>query len=196
MRQAWAHSPRLAERPPSASLGHLPDFLERTFARQHHQVAAQFPGKFHPGRARDGHLRRSMDGKIRRQPPDQTANANVLDDGGIDARRNQRSQITLRIGHLIGEDQRVERHITLDAAPVQKLHQLRQFSLAEIIGPHPRIEPFQAEVNGVRAVFDRGFGALPIARRGEQFRAGRRRTKVVRGFRSWLGYGVAGHLRS
>ena len=41
----------------------------------------------------------------------------------------------------------------------------------EIIRPHSRIEAIQAEVNGIRAILDRRPGALPIARRREQFRA-------------------------
>ena len=55
------------------------NFFERTFAREHDEVAAEFAGEVDAGRAGDRHLRRRMNRKIRRQPADQAADADVLD---------------------------------------------------------------------------------------------------------------------
>ena len=69
------------------------------------------------------------------------------------------------------EHQRVERDVAAHAAPVQELHQRRQIRLGEIVGAHPGVELVEAEINRVRAVFDRGAGAIPIAGGREDLRA-------------------------
>jgi hypothetical protein len=53
---------------------------------------------------------------------------------------------------------------------VEENHQLRQIGFSEIVGAHACIETLEAEVDRVGAIFDSGFGAFPIAGRGEQFR--------------------------
>ena len=98
------------------------------------------------------------------------------------------AQKLLRLGHFIGEDQRIEGDITLDAAAVEELHQLGQIGFGEILGAHPGVETLQAEIDGIGAIFDRGLDALPIARRGQQFRARQRGGKFVRGFLFLFGW--------
>ena len=111
-----------------------------------------------------------MDRKIRRKPADQPADADVLDDRGIHSGGDDRAQVLLRLGHFVFENQRVERHVALHAAAVEELHQLRQVGFGEVVRAHPGIELLQAEINGVRAVLDGGFGTFPVAGRREQFR--------------------------
>ncbi len=152
---------------------HLADFLDGTFARQHSEVAAEVTGEFHARRARDGHLRGGMDRKIRRELPDEAADAHVLHDGRVHAGGDDGAQIIFRIGQFVLKNQRIERDVTFDAAPVQKSHELRQVGLGEIVRPHPRVEFIQAEVDGIRAIFNGGLGAFPIAGGREQFRQAR-----------------------
>ena len=79
------------------------------------------------------------------------------------------AEILFRLGHFVGENERVEGDVALDAAAMEEFHQLGQIGLGEIMGAHAGVEAFEAEVDGVRAVFDGGLGAIPIARRREQF---------------------------
>ena len=115
-----------------------------------------------------------MDRKIGREPPDEPANPHVLHDGGVHAGGDDRAQIIFRINQFVLKNQRVERDVTLDSATVQKLHELRQIGRGEIVRPHPRVKFFEAEVNRIRAVFDGGPGALPVAGRRKQFGQTRR----------------------
>ena len=98
-------------------------------------------------------------------------------------------------GDLVGEDERVKRHIPLHPAPVQEFHQLWQVAFGEIVGAQPGVETFQPEIDRIRAVFHRGFGAVPIARRGEQFRARRRGAKFAGALILLFDCGAACHLR-
>ena len=98
------------------------DLLERTFTRQDHEVAPEFPSKLHPSRAADSHLGGSVDREIRRKAPDEPANADILNNRGIHPGRNDGAQIVLRIGQLVRENQRVKSDIAPHSANVQKLH--------------------------------------------------------------------------
>ena len=144
------------------------DLLDRTFPGEDHEVAAQFAGKLHPSRAGDGHLGRDVDREIGRVLAYQPAHADILHDRGVHPGRNHRPHILLGVGHLVLEDQDVERDIALHAAPVEELHQPGQIRLGEVVGPHAGIELLQPEVDRVRAVLDRRPRAFPIPRRRQQ----------------------------
>ena len=109
-----------------------------------------------------------MNREIRRELPNQPARPHILDDCGIHARGNHRARVLLRLGHLVLEDEDVERDVPLHPAPMQELHQLRQIGFGEVIGPHPCVELLQPKVDRVRSVLDRRPGALPVARRRQQ----------------------------
>ncbi len=98
------------------------------------------------------------------------ANAHVLHNRRVHAGGDDGAQIIFRVGQFVFKNERVESDVALHAAPVQKFHQLRQIGLGEIVRAHPRVEFFEAEINRVRAVFDGGLGAFPIAGGREQFR--------------------------
>ena len=90
----------------------------------------------------------------------------------------------------------LKRDVTFHAAPMQKLHQLRQIRFGEIVRAHPRIEFFQAKINRVRAVLDRGFGAFPIARGREEFWECEFRFRDSIGWRAdWIWFPHLGRLR-
>ena len=111
-----------------------------------------------------------MDRKIRRQMPNQPHQPHILHDRRIHPRRNHRLQVALRLRQLIGENQRVDRHIALHPAPMQPGHQLRQIRFREVFGPHSRIEAIEAEINRIGPVFHRRLRTVPIARRSQQLR--------------------------
>ena len=163
------------------------DLFNRTFSREHDEIAAEFAGKFHADRARDGHLGRGVDRKIRRKFSDEPANTHILHNRRVHAGGDDGAQIVFRIGQFILKNENVEGDVAFHTAPVKKFHQLRQISLGEIIRTHPGVEFFEAEINRVRAVFDGGLGAFPIAGGREQFGRAPRlccAVFIIRGF-SW-----------
>jgi hypothetical protein len=91
------------------------------------------------------------------------ANAGVLNHDRVHAGGNHRPQILFGLGHLVLEHERVEGDVAAHAAPVQELHQLWQIGFGKVVRAHPGVEPLETEINGVRAVLDRGFGTLPVA---------------------------------
>ena len=171
------------------------NFLDGTFPRQHDEVAAEFTGEFNAAGAGNGHLRRGVYRKIRREPADEPANAHVLHNHRVHAGGHHRAQIFFRVSQFVFKDQRVQRHVAAHAAPVQKFHQLRQIRLRKIVRPHPGVEFFEAEINRVRAIFDCCAGAVPIAGGRQQFRQKRRAggfLSVPNGIPCWC----HGHLRN
>ena len=117
-----------------------------------------------------------MDLELGRDRPDQAGQAEVLHDDGIDAGRRDLPHRRFQVGQLGGEDQRIERHISLDAPSMEEGHDLGQVGDVEVVGAHPRVVAGEAEVDGIRPVLHRGEQAGPIARRREQLglRTGRR----------------------
>ena len=151
-------------------IAHGFDLLDRTFAREDGEIAPKLAGELHAGRAGDGHLRRRMDREIGRETPDEPADADVLDDGGIDSGRDDRAEIFFGVGQFVGEDEGVEGDIAADAAPMEERHQLRQIGFGEVLRPHPGVEPVEAEVDRVGPVLDGRADAFPIAGGREQLR--------------------------
>ncbi len=70
---------------------------------------------------------------------------------------------------FVVEDERIERDVALDAAPVQGRHDLRQFGQRK---PHlgARREVFEPEIHGVRAGLDRGTQLWPVSGGTHDFR--------------------------
>jgi len=145
------------------------NFRNRTLTCEDHQVAAEVTGEFHACRAGDGHLRGTVDGKIRREFADEPTDADILNDGSVHTCSDYSAQIFRGIGEFVLEDERVECDVALHAAPMQELHQLGQIGDGEVVRSHPRVEFFEAKVDRVRAVFNGGFGALPITSGREKF---------------------------
>ena len=165
------------------------DVREGILSRQHDHLRPQIPGESDSRGAGDGHLGRTMDGKIRRDGADQAADADVLHDGGVDAGRDHAAHIILRLGQLVGEDQGVEGDIAPNAALMEERHQLGQLGHGEVAGPHAGIEPLQPEIDRIGAVLHRGAHARPVPGRGEHLRANR---GVVPAGRAFDGAGWGG----
>ena len=146
------------------------DFLDGIFAGEDDEFGAEFAGEFHAGVAGDGHLGGAVDGEVGGDFADETADAGVLDDGGVHARGDDGAQVVLGVGELVGEDEDVEGDVAADAALVEKLHERGEVGLREVFGAHAGVETLEAEVNGVGAILDGGAHALPVAGGGEQFR--------------------------
>ena len=147
------------------------DFLEGIFASEDDELRAEFAREVHARGAGDCHLRGAVDREIRREFADDAADADVLDDGGIDTGGDDSSEVVAGGVDLVGEHERVERHVAAHAAAVEKFHQRRQIGEGEILGAHPGIEALEAEIDRVGAILDGRVGALPVARGREQLRA-------------------------
>ena len=148
---------------------HLLHLRDRDLATEHGERSAQTAGVIDARRARHRHLRRGMDREVRRDAADEAADAGVLDDGGVDAGRDDRAERARGLGEFVGKDQRIERHVALHAAAVQVGHELRQVRLFEVLGPDAGVEAADAEEHRVGAVLDRRADAVPFAGRGEDF---------------------------
>ena len=109
-----------------------------------------------------------MNREIGRALPDQPANARVLHNHRVHTGGNHGPEMFSGIGQFVLEDQRVEGDITAHAAPVKKVHQFGQVGRSEVVRPHPGVEFFEAEINRIGAILDRGAGAIPVAGRREQ----------------------------
>jgi hypothetical protein len=145
------------------------NFFQRALPGQNHQVAAKCPRKLNSFGAGNGHLRRDVNRKIGRELSNQAANSNVLNNGRVDAVGNNRPGVLLSLNEFIFKNQGVERHITFHTAPVQKFHQLWQIGFRKVLCAHPRVELFQAKIDRISSILDRGPGAFPITGRGKQF---------------------------
>ena len=141
----------------------------RELAGKHHALDAQLLGGADALAAGERHLRRSVDGEVRAHRAQQSNEAKVLHEHGIDAGFGEPHDMLLDRFELRGEDERVERHVAADAALVEKRHDLGQCIEVQIRRPGAGIESaFEAEVNRIRAVFHGGRYAQPVARRGKQ----------------------------
>ena len=135
-----------------------------------------------------------MDRKIGGERADEPADADILDDRGVDARGDDRAQVVFGGVELVGEDERIEGHVAAHPAAVQKFHQRRQVGLREIVRPHAGVETFQTEIDRVGTVFDRGARALPVAGGRKQLRTARARRQRELGRRGGKGgSGGCGH---
>ena len=148
---------------------HLLHLRDRDFAAEDGERGAETAGVIDARRARDRHLRRSVDREVGGDPADEAADAGVLDDGGINAGRDDRAEGTRGFGQFVREDQRIEGHVALDPAAVQVSHELRQVGLFEVLGPDAGVEATDAEEHRIGAVLDRRADAVPFAGRGEDF---------------------------
>src|SRR3974390_3004196 len=97
----------------------------------------------------------------------------------------------LRLGHFVCENQCVESDVTFHASAAEEFHQARQIRGGEIVSAHAGVEAFEPEINRVRAVFDSGLGAFPIASRREQVGYSEVRRRISSVARSdWLNCGL------
>jgi hypothetical protein len=139
------------------------DLGDGIFAGEDDELRAEIAGEADAGGAGDRELRRGVDRKIGRERADESADPDVLDDGGIDTGGDDGAQVRFGVGQLGGEYERVERDVAADAAMVEKLHERGQIGLREIFRAHAGVETLEAEVDGIGAVFDGGAGAFPVA---------------------------------
>ena len=148
---------------------HLLHLRNRDLTAQDGQRGAEAAGVIDARRARHRHLGRGVDREVGGDPADESADARVLDDGGVDAGRDDRAERARGFGQFVGEDQRIEGHVALHAAAVQVGHELRQVGLFEVLGPDAGVEAADAEEHRIGAVLDRRADAVPFAGRGEDF---------------------------
>ena len=145
------------------------EFAQTEFACEHHALDSEFAGKFHSLRRGDRHLRARVNRQLGHHLPREAHEAHVLHDERIHTRAAAVAQHLLSGVEFAGEDERVERHVSLHAMPVAEGHDLRQFLVAEIVRAQPGIEPRQSEINRVGTIRHRGTQAIPAAGGREEF---------------------------
>ena len=143
-RQACAHCPRLALRPPHASdEKHWPEYathsapwtkisssqsvasrMARTSASDSSRASvtrldAEALRQAHAIGAGHAHLRAAVDLQVGRDLLRHAHHADILNDERVRARLGDLGQRARRFVQLVVEDQRIERDVALDAAPVQ-----------------------------------------------------------------------------
>ena len=102
--------------------------------------------------------------KIRRDLMGQTGNPHVLHDNRIRARLGKRGEHSGSIGKLAVENQRVESYIAANAAPVKRLHDVRQFIEYEAdFGAGGKLR--QAEIDCIRPGLNGSVQLRPVAHR-------------------------------
>ena len=156
------------------------DLRDRELAGQDHSRTAQLLCESDPFFARDRHLGRCVDFEVWGDRADQSGEAEVLNDHGVNARLDDQSDGFLQVGELVGKDKRVERDVTTDAASMQEGHDFGQVGPAEVGGACPRIVAWEPEINGIGPVFDGRDHAFPVARGSEEFRLAGCSTRVLR----------------
>ncbi len=151
-------------RPDRRDLGH------RQLPRDHDPLDPERLGEADRLRARERHLRRGVQGERRADLPHERRRPDILQEHGIDAGLGDGRH---RVGEgveLVGEDERVERGIALEAPEVERPHQLRERLDGKVRRAGPRVEAdVEPEVDRVGAVLDGGPDAVEVARWGEQF---------------------------
>src|SRR6185436_2875919 len=133
----------------------LADFVDRELAGQHDALNSQLGGNADAFGAGERHLRGGVNGKIGADGADQSHEAEILDQDGVDARFGEAYDGTFDGFQLRREDERVERDVAADAAAVEVTYHLGQVVQMEIGGTGPGVETrFETKVNRVGAVFD------------------------------------------
>ena len=148
----------------------LTDLFEREFACEHDSLNAQFLRDLNPFRARQSHLRRGVNRQVGTDRTNQPRRTKILHEHCINTSFGRDADDSLNFRQLVGEDQRVERQITLHTTLVQQPHQFGKLFLANVRRASPRVETgVESEVNGIRPVLHRRASTLNVAGRGEQF---------------------------
>lgn len=146
--------------------------LDGALAGQDDELAAEGPGELNSSEAGDGHLRGRVDREIRGKSADEAADADILDDRGVDAGVDDAAQDGFGGGELPGEDEGIESDVASDAAAMEEIHEGREVGEGEVAGADASVVLVEAEVDGVGAIFDGSASALPVAGWGQQFGAG------------------------
>ena len=138
--------------------------VQRKLARQHHARDAKALRQRHPFGTGDAHLRAAVEFDIGQNAARQLGNADVLHNQRVDARAADGLQRLRCAGQFMVKNQRVEGEVAAHAAPVERLHDLRQFVQSEAhLGARRKVR--EAEVDGVGACFHGSVHLRPIAGR-------------------------------
>ena len=95
------------------------DLSQCQLAGENHARAAQVAGECNSRGARDGHLRRGVDFKVRSDGANEPNETQVLHDDGVDSGGRQFANGSLEIEKLAGEHQRVQCDIAAHTATVK-----------------------------------------------------------------------------
>ena len=148
-------------------LGELP---ERNFAGDDDALDAQPLRKRDPFRRGDGHLRRGMNFHPQPEFLGQHSQTQILNQHRVHTGRIECDELALGDWQLVGENQHIERGVPAHIVGMEKFHQRGQLVVGKIISALPGIELLETEIDRICAVGNRGSGAVPVTRGGEEFR--------------------------
>ena len=112
-----------------------------------------------------------MDRDLRQDLAHEHHHADIPDDQGVHRDRFQRIQIFFQGGVFVLVRHGIDRQIDFDSALVRIGDGVGEFFRRKIIGGGAHTEGFSGEIDGVRAVQDRGAHLFKIAGRREDFRS-------------------------
>ena len=132
------------------------NFALRQLPGQDHPAAAQFGRQLDAVQIVNAHLGAGVDLHRRGNFPAHGNQAQVLDDKGVHAQLGRPANQLRRFGQLPVGGQGVQRQVDPDAADMTIGDGLPEIVQSEIPGAHAGVEAAGAQINGIRAVLDRG----------------------------------------
>ena len=104
---------------------HFLHLRNRHFATQDGERSAQVTGEVDARGTRHRHLRRGVDGEVRRDAADEAADTRILNDGGVDAGGDNRAKRAGGFREFVRENQRIKSDVALHPATVEIGHEFR-----------------------------------------------------------------------
>lgn len=117
----------------------------------------------------DGHLGGGVDFDLGSELGSHFGEAEVLNDGGVDAGVLRVLELAGGGIEFAGEDEGVHGEEALHAVAVEEFHEFGEVLFGEVVGAEAGVEGGEAEVDGVGASGDGGAGAVPVSGGGEEF---------------------------
>ena len=130
------------------------DFDQRELTSKDDSAAAELLGELNAGFACDGHLSGGVDLKVWRDGFDQPAEAQVLNDDGINAGLSDLADEDFELGKLPGEDEGVECDVASNASAVEEVHHFVKTAAIEVCGAGAGVVSSETEIDGIGPIFD------------------------------------------
>ena len=145
------------------------DFFEGKLARERDAGGAHARGSADAGCVARVHLSGDMKPDLRQRSRDLGRDTDVLDDERIGPGAPCLTSAFEGAGNLVGKDDRVKRHVDLDAAQVGEIACRGKRLRREVVGAAARVERLEAEVHRVGSGAHRRMKGAHVAGRRQKF---------------------------
>jgi hypothetical protein len=140
------------------------DLAYRQFAGQDHAIDPQPLGLVDALRTGERHLRRGVNGQLGSHAPDDTDEAQILNEHGIGPGLGNSAHGLFERLEFVRERQNVDGDVARDSVTMQEREQIGQLLQRKTgrssAGVESGVEP---EIDGIRSIGDRGFRAVPVS---------------------------------